>query len=480
MLACLPLACWLAGLLACQLSNHAVHAHPKTSWDGNAALLPTCSLLAYCLLYLLPTYLLPVCLHCEALRVNNAVAAAGRQSDVNATESCREDASEKRITLIVAWWGPGIRAEPGAPGQGPCRSAPCPKPEPYTLARTGTAQSPDPGPPRAGPILRAEASHAAPQDAPDSQVLESSSESTATSATDSGSASEFEPGAGATADCKSGSYPECPPLSALPDTESSYSELWWLQQCQLPRHEQQADVRIHQHRTPGFTGLRDSPDEVGPKQGSDGSTALLEKKMHGAISSQETCHWYPAAKGDSLPHVTLPATGVSPPGVTTPAKGYNPPTISPVWLPVNHLPDKKQCDEERTQQDDRQDNHQDDQQGYGQNDQQGDWQDSQWANQQDNQDEQRNDQQKIQQDDHRDGQPEHKGSGQEVLQVQDGSQPAAKRHKGEDKCDGRYAATYQQQLVLPLPPLRFFVRSADEISSVYQPRIPSLMPCDES
>ena len=427
-------------------------------WDGNAALLPTCSILALYFLQLLSTYLLPVCLHCEALRTSQVAAPAGRQSDVDATESCQEDASEKRITLIVAWWGPGIRAEPGAPGQGPCRSAPRPKPAPNTLVRTETAQDPDPGPSRAGPTLRAGPSHTAPQDAD-----ESSSESTATSATESDPASELEPAATATAECKSDSYPQCSPLSALPDTESSYSELRWLQQCRLLPHEQQAHTCVHPCRAPDVTGLGDSKDEMGPSQGGDGSSALLEKKMHGANSSRGRRHWYPAAKDDSLPYVIPSAKGGSTPGVTPPAKGYNPPTISPVWLPVNQLPDEKQCDGHDSQLNDQQD------------DQQGDWHESQQDNQQeedrsDQPDDQKDSQKDSQHDVWHDGQQDEEGSTQEALQLQEASQPAAKRNKMEENCDGRYAATYRQQLVLPLPPLRYFVRSPVEISSVYQPR----------
>lgn len=40
--------------------------------------------------------------------------------------SCHSDRAllERRITLIVAWWGPDIRTESGAPGTGPCRNSP--------------------------------------------------------------------------------------------------------------------------------------------------------------------------------------------------------------------------------------------------------------------------------------------------------------------------------------------------------------------
>lgn len=49
----------------------------------------------------------------------------GRPNASTADESSHQQFSGgKRITLIVAWWGPDMRAEPGAPGQGPCRTAP--------------------------------------------------------------------------------------------------------------------------------------------------------------------------------------------------------------------------------------------------------------------------------------------------------------------------------------------------------------------
>ena len=40
--------------------------------------------------------------------------------------------SKKRITLIVAWWAKGMRAERGAPGTGPCREGPHLGAEPYS------------------------------------------------------------------------------------------------------------------------------------------------------------------------------------------------------------------------------------------------------------------------------------------------------------------------------------------------------------
>ena len=386
-------------------------------------------------------------MHCEALV---AVAGAGRRSDVKAAESCAEDASERRITLIVAWWGPGIRAEPGAPGQGPCRLAPRPQPEPYTLATTATPQSPDMGPLPADPSLRAEPNHIVHQDAPHSQGHESSSESTATSAAESA--------ASAASNGNSETHPACSPLLALPDTESSYSELLWLQQCKLPPHQQQAFVCPHQEcHMPAATGLGDSAEQVGSAQGGNSSTAAtLERKVLGAAGSQGTCHCHPAAKRDS------------PCCVSPSAKGYNPPTITPVWLPVSRLQDEKQCDEEGTQQDDQQDNQQDDQHDAQQDDQQ----DSEQEIEQDTQ-------QGDQQDDWHDCQHGDESSRQDVLPLQEGAQPAAKRHKGEEHCGHRSAAAYQQHVLLPLPPLRFFVRSADEISSVYQPRKVSLVP-DES
>ena len=417
------------------------------------------SLLILYFLYLLAVNLLPVYLHCAPLRVSHALAAAGRQLSVNAIKSCQENAIEKRITLIVAWWGSDMRAESGAPGQGPCRSAPRPKTEPNTLARIETAQSPDPGPPQAGPSLRAETSHAAPRDAPLSQVYKSSSVSTATSAAESDSASELEPAASVTADCKS----DCSLLSAHLDTEPSHTELMWLQQCQLPS-DQQASECLHQNcQMPAGSGLGDSADQVAPNQGGNSSTALLERKVHAAPGSQATCHWHPA-KGDSLTCVAPSAKGDSPPIIAPSEKGYNPPSISPVWLPVSLLQNEKQCDDKATQQGGQQDYQQD----HRQDDRQDDWQDACQDCQQGNQ-----------QGSLHGCQHDAEGSRQEMLPLQEGRHPAAKRHKGKEQCGHRGAATCQQQVVLPLPPLRFFVRSADEICWVYEPRTASLV-SDES
>ena len=53
------------------------------------------------------------------------VLVLGRPTASAADGSSQQQLSGgKRITLIVAWWGPDMRAEPGAPGQGPCRPAP--------------------------------------------------------------------------------------------------------------------------------------------------------------------------------------------------------------------------------------------------------------------------------------------------------------------------------------------------------------------
>ena len=453
LLACLPaclLACLLACLPACLLSDHAVHAHPMIVRNGNVSLLAP---LAYSLLVLFTRG------HLSAACINAFVAFAGsgRRPNVSAVESCPGHASEKRVTLIVAWWGPGIRAEPGAPGQGPCRLAPHPKPEPHTLTITETAQSPGPEPLPAGPSPRAEPNHSAPQHAPRSQGHGSSSESTATSAAESGSVFEHEPAASVASHGKSEPHLACSPLSAGPYTESSYSELLWLQQCRLLPHQQQVFVcPQHDCHMPAANGLRDSADQVGPVEGGNSSTALLGRKVHSAPGSQGTCLWHPAAKGGS------------PLCVSPSAKGYNPPTIAPVWLPISHLQDEDQCDQEDTQQDDRQDDQQDDQQDALQDDQV----DSQ-------QDIEQDDQQGNQQNGRHDYQHDDESSRQHVLPLQEGAQPTAKRHKGEEQCGYTDAATYQQHVVLPLPPLRFFVRSADEISSVYQPRTASLSVSDD-
>lgn len=223
---------------------------------------------------------------------------------------------------------------------------------------------------------------------------------------------------------------------------------------------------------PAGTGLGDSADQVGPSQVGNSSTALLQKKMHTAAGSHATCHWHPAAKGNLLPCIAPAANGDRASSGGPSAKGYNPPTISPVWLPVNHLQNEKQRVDEDTQQneqqDDEQDVEQDERQDDLRDDQQDDWQNYQQHNQQEDQ-----------QDGLHHYQHDDEDSRQDMLPLQEGGQPSAKRHKGEVQGVYGGAATYQQQVILPLPPLRFFVRRADEFSSVYQPRSAALVP-DES
>lgn len=436
-----------------------------TSCSSSGSLLATDYFLTTC--SLLKLHLFPACLlvdHLYALLVSPwklvPFAAAGRRSVVSTAESCLEHTNIRRITLIVAWWGPGIRAEPGPPGLGPCRTAPRLKPQPNTLAATETAPSAHPGLLQAGPGLRAKPSHTALQDVSPPQAHEErfSSDSVATSAAESDSVSALE----SAANSSSASNSNTPPESSAPtDTEPSYSQLLWLQQCQLPSHQQQAfNCPPQEDHTPGTSRLGDSAGDGDPSQPGKSSTTLVPRReAHGTNGSQGLCHRYSSAKGYSdVTSTVLPS-----------AKGYHPPTISPVWLPVSALRQEEHCDEEDSQQGDQQNGERDhlpvDQQNYSQ----GSWQHSQQDHQQDDQ---QDDQQDAEQDGKLDGQYNEEDSGQDVRPVQQGSQPAAKRHK-RDQCNHRDTAPDQQQLDLPLPPLRFFLRSANEISSVYLPRIPT-------
>ena len=377
-----------------------------------------------------------------------AVSAAGRPSNPSATEACLRHVNEKRITLIVAWWGPGIRAEPGVPGQGPCRIAPCLRPMPDSLHTTETAHSPVSGQLQAGPGLRAEPSHMhihAPQNAPSPHVYEqsSSSESIVSSDTESDSLASSETSESDSCsalelaikthvDHEADSYAECGSL-AVPESQATSSQLLWLRQCQLPLQQQQAVMCSHQeHQTMPASSIVDITHEVSSSQGGSSSIASFDRKAHCAAGTQRAWHEGPSARVYSPHFITR----------TSPLQSeiqsfYSPPTVAPVWLPVSDQQDEQQCGQGDTQQV----NKQFDQEGN----QQDHWQEGL--------------QNAGQTDGHTDGQ----GEGQHWLQLQENGQPAAKRHK------------HQRQLVLPLPPLRFCVRSADEISRVYQPSRPAVV-----
>lgn len=194
-------------------------------------------------------------------------------------------------------------------------------------------------------------------------------------------------------------------------------------------------------------------------QSTEVSTAVFDRQATGTAGPQRTCQG-PLA-----------------------ARSYSPPTISPVWLCVNPplQEEEARCDQTDTQQDSRQGRVQDRQQ----DDQQYDWHDDQSFDQQDDQQHgEQDEQQGVQQDDQQ-GRQQHdwqdiqQNGEQDVLRLQEGCQPAAKRHKQTDQDGFRSAVTHQQQLLVPLPPLRFFLRSADEIASVYQPSRPPLVPAKQ-
>lgn len=70
---------------------------------------------AYCLTCILPMRFCPCLLWFVSITACACLALSGVET---------KPTSGKRITLVVAWWGAGMRAEPGAPGTGPCRKGP--------------------------------------------------------------------------------------------------------------------------------------------------------------------------------------------------------------------------------------------------------------------------------------------------------------------------------------------------------------------
>lgn len=434
-------------------------------------------------------------LHLYGLAV---VAAAGRSSSVNVTESCQRLPSEKRTTLIVAWWGPGIRAEPGAPGQGPCRLAPCPgaepggsgegpsqtascfKSKPGSLTVTKTAHSPVAGGLQAGRKLSPEPgdmhSHT-PRPHAYEQGSGSSLESAASSDSDSDLVPQLEPATSALSNCEPDLQIQCC-MSASPESTASLSRLLWLQQCQLTPQQQTSLCAHQQPQTAPASSTDDIAANVSSSQGTNVGSAVSDRKANSTAGALWSCHRPQAARG------------------------YNPSTISPVWMHIGaHLKEEEQCHQADTQQIDRRSDQQDDWQNEWQGDPRVDQRDNQRDEQQDDQqhkrrddrqDERRDDQQDDQQDGQQDDQQSTAGQdrqqlgwhdsqqdgGQNIGELQEGTQPAAKRQRQANWGDSTGAVTPQHQLLVPLPPLRFFLRSVDEITSVYQPSRPSIPPSE--
>ena len=408
----------------------------------------------------------------KASGTNFKFGAAGKPSTVNVPDSCPRQGSEKRITLMVAWWGPGMRAEPGAPGQGPCRLAPslgaemgspvqgalCLKTKSNSLTAAEAADSSDARAPQANPGALSDMHsnitllHAC------EQRSGSTSESVANSDTDSETMSETEHTTSPLASCELDSHTK---RCKSPNSESNVrmnSSLLWLLQCQLAPHQQP-------HMLPAGTTASITA-KVCSSQSINVSTASFDKQANSTAGLQEKCQ-----------------------GALS-ARGHRPPTVSPVWVHVSpYLGEgEERCGVTDTQQGRHQGCVQDNKQDKVQDDQQDDHSDDQGGDQQDNysdlQDDQRDSRQDDERDDQQDQQQHDPRDSQQVdesqaLHVQEGTQPAAKRHKQAEQHDCRSDVTYQQQVLVPLPPLRFFLCSADEISLVYQPRTPALTPAEQ-
>ncbi|KAL3136683.1 hypothetical protein ABBQ38_005919 [Trebouxia sp. C0009 RCD-2024] len=398
----------------------------------------------------------------------------GKPSTLNVTDSCERHASEKRITLIVAWWGPGMRAEPGAPGQGPCRLAPylgagsgspvhrpsqhasCLKTKTDSLMGAETARSSKARPPQtqASPGLKIESSgmhsnitcpHACNQKGSSSSASVTNSDSEADTISEAKPANSPLFRRGSDSDIE-----RC--TSANSETKAHMSSLLWLQQCQLAPYQQRGSHCPQQqpHMTPA-TNTEHVAAKMCSSQSTEVSTAVFDRQATSTAGLHLTCQGPPTARG------------------------YSPPAVSPAWLNVSpHLEEEEaRCDQTDTQQDGRQGRVQDDKQGDNQDNQQYHRHDDQGFTQQDDQ---QDDQQDRRQHDWQDSR---QTGEQNVLPLQEGSQPAAKPHKQNDQDGSRSPVTHQPQLLVPLPPLRFFLRSADEIAMVYQPSIPSLVPAGQ-
>ena len=363
----------------------------------------------------------------------------------------------------MAWWGPGIRAESGAPGQGPCRRAPSPKDVQGSPARKSKPQSLGLQQLAAAPGLSAEPinAHDALMESPFPHVHEQPNSESASS--DSGMSSGTDSEAGPHSDHDSDQSELQPGCSAATEPQSKRTpDNLWVSHCQLSPHEQQRFMHLKQ--------------ESQDSQGEHTTTARGRVSM---LCQSQHDHDTAITLGSSLPH----AAGMQQVCQQGP-HGFNPATIAPVWLPVDEIScETKQQKQERHCQDSLQSADQlyclqTDQEGNGQTEQwhhqlephqlrqqshqQAKDQDLQIDRQDDRQDDQQHRQQHNQQHDQQ-------GKHQNDCQLHDHErmQPPLKRSKQDVSHDRRsFVSRLRQQAQLPLPPLHFFLQGDDEISSV--------------
>ena len=419
----------------------------------------------------------------------------------------------KRITLIVAWWGPGMKAEPGTPGQGPCRTAP--------KLRAATDRSRiEEAAHASGPTMfpcpasadAADVDRISMAGIPNSDLFEaesstcslasrltSSSASSSAASSASTSASSSASSSGPTSQSGSSSEDESELVSSCehecrsescadsftnaqsrPEAVSKSGPQLWVQQCQL--QQQRPMQHKHQQHLASATATDKDTDKM--QRAGLGNAAGLHS------SNEAEC----------------PGTG-KPCGASAWPKqhklvGYCPPTISPVWLPVNTCNGANDydavtksmapshCRANRAMNTCAECNsalQQEQQQGMPQQPghqlpQESDWQHSQKADQHQHNEQAEQELSKahllIKKDQLvKQEQPaeqcvrhlqQQRCRDQSDHQHDDpGDQMPCKRLKKESTLDCKGTSLYPQTVPVPLPPLRFFLRHADEISSVY-------------
>ena len=290
--------------------------------------------------------------------------------------------TRKRITLIIAWWGPGINAEPGVKGQGPCRVAPCPSAAPDTpgqdpcqIASNSKAEldASDSGLRRAAPLNTAAPTYCSKEGAGSDSAQDTIPESNLHASSEPATQSHSQPATDSLSQVHSrqGEASSLDPEIGASSVPSCVSQPQWLDQCRLTQQQQQ---HYKQHRqTPGALGIPHQDPSVNeyPIQGINSVTS-------------QSCNTGRRLEAFSGQH------GQS---------EFMPPTVSPVWVPVG----------------------------------QSAWQSS--------------------------------NAKQEDLQQHATKRPRLRHDAGDDS----HMLQEQQLHFLPIPPLRFFIRSPHEFASIYLP-----------
>lgn len=422
--------------------------------------------------------------HVSSNRHSHLFSVAGKPEAIHTSNSTR-CVGDKRTTLIVAWWGPSIRAEPGAPGQGPCRVAPSPAAVQGSQVKKSKQESEGLQQLAAGPSLRAEPKGAGYVESPFPQVNEQSASSSAcTSSSESGISvdndSEVGAQSGSEAEADSEVQSGCS-SAAGPESQQTPAEHLWVSQCQLSSQQQQHFMRLKQESQGDLvTNTRGTVSTLDRNQHDHDNAITLGSRSPDAAGMQQACQ--------QGPH------------------GFNPATITPVWLPVGEIGcETKQGKQEMQCQDRQQVKGQADQLHCLQRDQQDNAQTELHSQQEfahqpadeqgqqgDKQDNQQDSQQRAQQHGQHHGQHQHdwQHHGQHhdwQDNQQDGDehdcqlqhdcvymQRPLKRSKQDVNHNYKSFVPRQQPVQLPLPPLRFFLQCADEISLVYLPRTTSI------